>query len=370
VAGRLEKMYSTQRLGHFPQTFSFMGHEYEKVEDLRYGTNPHQPAAFYRPTGAHRLVVGGYRLMKSGKQGLSETNVLDMEHAYRILKYLQQPSVAVMKHLNPSGVAQGVEGESVHHVYIRARDADPMAAFGSVVAFNVPLTVEAAQEIMTSVVEVVVAPGYQEGTLEVLSDYRTYRRNRHLRVILVENLESLPRFVGEDVAVEPHQLSDGSIILSAPLLTAIKTVDDFRLAETDRPDSGSIVIEREPTPDEQIDLLFAWYVAMGIRSNGMVLAKRGETLGIGTGGQDRVGMARLALWKYQNQYRGSVDKEGAVCASDGFIPFRDSIDILADAGVSAVVQPGGSLRDHEVIEAANERGLTMLFTGERCFSHH
>lgn len=368
----LRNMYVTARTGNFPDRFECMGMVYEKVVDLRYGTNPHQPAAYYRPANAAGLVLGRHRILKEGKSGLSQTNLEDMHNALSILKYQTGPAAAVMKHVNPSGVAVGEGDDALRAVYIRARDCDPQAAFGSVVGFNRPVDRATAEEVMSSVVECVVAPGYDEGVLSIFEDYKSFGRNREIRIVEVSNLEALPKFTGDDIGGhrEIKVLCDGTVIVAAPYLSRIRSVEDLSPAVVTHKTRGVFEIGRRPTAREAKDLLLAWYVAIGVRSNGVVIARNGATLAVGTGQQDRVGAVEQAVDKYQRKYRGEERIEGAVMASDGYIPFRDSIDLAARMGISAIVQPGGSLRDYECIEACNEHGIAMVFTGERCFSHH
>ncbi len=367
----LKAMYRTRTEGNFPDSIEVLGRKLEKVEDLRYGTNPHQPAAFYRPATGDNLVLGAYKLLKTGKSGLSQTNIEDMHHAAGILKYLAQPSCAVMKHCNPSGVAMEVGGIPLVDVYKRARDADAQAAFGSVVAFNRPVDADTAAEIMQTIVEGVVAPGYEEGALETLSDFERFKRNKEIRVIEIPPLSNLPRFMddGTDV-LEMKVFDDGSMVLAKPYLSIVKSTEDLVPAFCDHAKKGRIDIARAATGRELADLLFAWYVNIHVRSNGCVIARNGQTLAVGTGEQDRVGAVQQAVIKAREKYTGTESLEGAVLASDGFFPFRDAIDAAAEAGIAAFAQPGGSVNDYDVIAACNDLDCSMVFTQERCFSHH
>jgi phosphoribosylaminoimidazolecarboxamide formyltransferase/IMP cyclohydrolase len=364
-------MYSERREGAFPERFDLLGTEYEKVEDLRYGSNPHQAAAFYAPRG-RCLVLGAYRLLKSGKSGLSQTNLEDMDRALRIVKYCEGPGVAVMKHLNPSGAAMGEEGDALRDVYRRARDCDPQAAFGSTVGFNRPVDVETAEEIMSTVVECVVAPGCTAEALAVLGSGGERRRNRDLRVAAVDNLEALPRFLhgNSDGGLDVRVLDDGSLVLAMPPLTSVRGTTDLHQAVAEHRARGRITCERTPTDREGRDLVFAWHLAMNVRSNAMVIVKGRATLAVGTGEQDRIGALQQAIEKHQFKYRGTEALDRAVLASDGYLPFRDSVEAAARAGITAIAQPGGGLKDYDVIAACNELGVSMLFTGERAFSHH
>jgi phosphoribosylaminoimidazolecarboxamide formyltransferase/IMP cyclohydrolase len=351
----MRKKYSTALEEDFPETIKITIGDYEttykKHMSLRYGENPHQPAAFYKPTDGP-LTVGDIKLLKTGKSGLSMTNVEDANNSMRIVSYFDQPACAVMKHVNPSGAAAQNLNEPLVEVYKKARDCDSLAAFGSVAGFNCEVDVVTAEEIMNSYVEAVVAPSYEEGCIEY------FEQKRNIRIIQVDGLDAISKFMGEplwplDISVQ----MDGSVVLQAPMLTRLRSIDDLR-----------VVTERQPSVQEFKDMLFSWYICMNVRSNGVVLGKKNATIGIGTGQQDRVTAVKLALEKAE--MRGhQVEIPGSVLASDGFFPFRDSIDLLAEYGVTACVQPGGSVKDKEVINACNEHGMSMVFTDERCFRH-
>jgi AICAR transformylase/IMP cyclohydrolase PurH len=325
---------------------------YKKRMSLRYGENPHQPAAFYAPVGKP-LTVGNVEMLKTGKKGLSMTNLEDVNNSLRIVSYFEEPACAVMKHVNPSGVAtRNSPDEPLRTTYAKARDCDALAAFGSVVGFNTVVDEGTAEEIMASYVEGVVAPGYEPGCME------HFQQKKDIRIMQVDGLGSLSRYVCDPP--EPLDISvhiDGSVVLQAPMLTKIMGPDDLRY-----------VTEHKATAQEAKDLLFSWYVCMNVRSNGVVLSRDNATIGVGTGQQDRVTAVKLALDKAEMRGHGDAIP-GSVLASDGFFPFRDSIDLLAEHGVKACVQPGGSVKDKEVIEACDENGIAMAFTDERCFRH-
>jgi len=342
--------------------------EYEKVFDLRYGTNPHQPASYYKITNSE-LFLGNMEILKTGKDGLSQTNIEDANQAYKILKYFNRPSVAIMKHLNPSGVAVQNGEESLKTVYIKAREADPQAAFGGSVIFNCRVDGETAEEIMQTVVENVFAPEFSSEAIETFNNFDKYKKNKQIRIIRVKNINKLPRFKDDKALPEIKILQDGSLILAEQYLTKIRSEKDFIKAYY-KDDKEKIIIKRDPTDKEIKDLLFAWYVNIGVRSNSIVIAKDGVTLAVGTGEQDRVGALEQAINKARTKCKLGISLEGSVLASDGFFPFRDSIDLAASVGIKAIVQPGGSLRDKEVIQACNEHGISMVFTDERSFSHH
>jgi len=370
AAQDLKAMYRTQTLGNFPATIEILGKAYEKVEDLRYGTNPHQPAAFYRPVGG-RLVLGAYNMLKSGKAGLSQTNIEDMHHAIGILKYLQRPACAVMKHCNPSGVAMQVGNHDLKMVYERARDADAQAAFGSVVAFNRELDATTADAIMQTVVEGVAAPGFSAEALAILNAGDRYKRNKEIRVVQLPDLSVLPKYLDEGTEVrEIKVFDDGSIVLAAPYLSRVKSTADLVPAYSDDAKRGRVEIARKPDARELDDLLFAWYVNIHVRSNGVVIAKNGQTLAVGTGEQDRVGAVEQAVHKASKKYKGTETMQGAVMSSDGFFPFRDAVRAATDHGVTAIVQPGGSVNDYDAVVECNDSKTAMVFSMERCFSHH
>ena len=367
----LKDMYRTRTEGNFPDTFDFLGRAYEKVEDLRYGTNPHQPAAFYRPKDTQKLVLGAYKMLKSGKSGLSQTNIEDMHHAVGILKFLDRPACAVMKHCNPSGVAMQVDDMSLAEVYLRARDADAQAAFGSVVVFNRILDAATAEAIMETIVEGVAAPGFDDAALATLNDFDRFRRNKEIRVIQLPEFAALPKYVGDATDVlEAKVFDDGSIVLAAPYLSRVRSTTDLVNANAEHKSVGRVEAQRAATQLELDDMLFAWYVNIHVRSNGCVIARNGQTLAVGTGEQDRVGAVEQAIAKAKAKYKGDESLEGAVLASDGFFPFRDAVNAAINTGITAFVQPGGSVNDHDVIAACNEAKVSMLFTLERCFSHH
>jgi len=363
------KYFSRTQSG-FAEQVEILGTTYVKVEDLRYGTNPHQGASFYRPKDSSGLPFGDMEQLKTGKSGLSETNYGDLNHGANVVKYFDLPACAVMKHLNPSGAAVQVGRPDLRTVYVRARDADPVAAFGGTAVFNVKVDADTANEIMTSVIEVVAAPDFDEAALAIFNDFETHKMNKEMRVIKLPNLMSLPKWVGDPAAPTIKTLMDGTVIVAEPLLTKVKSGDDLVLAVTEHPKHGKFAVEKTPTPGQIDDLLFSWYVNMSVRSNGVVIAKNGVTLAVGTGQQDRVTAVRLAIDKARDKYRGDETLEGAVMSSDAFFPFRDSVDAAAEVGIKAIAQPGGSVRDWDSIQACNQHGIAMVFTGERIFSHH
>ena len=367
----LKKMYSTRTEGEFPDTVEVLGRAYVKADDLRYGTNPHQPAAFYRPADGANVVLGAHEILKTGKGGLSQTNIEDMHHAIGILKFIEQPACAVMKHCNPSGCAVQRGDMPLIDVYRRARDADAQAAFGSVVVFNTEVDAATAEEIMQTIVEGVAAPAVAEDALEVFNAFDRFKRNKQIRIVKLPDFSGLPKFVGDHTGVlEMKVFDDGSIVLAKPYLSRVRSTVDLMPAYNDHKKKGRIDIARAATDRELEDLLFAWYVNIHVRSNGVVIVKNGQTLAVGTGEQDRVGAVQQAVAKAKAKYQGDESLEGAVLASDGFFPFRDGVDAAITEGITAICQPGGSVSDYDVIAACNETETAMVFTGERCFSHH
>ncbi|MFW5803212.1 MAG: IMP cyclohydrolase [Verrucomicrobiota bacterium] len=371
-ADRLSRnSYLSKNQGEYQDSIEICGRRYTKVDDLRYGTNPHQTAAYYQPNDLPP-VIGGMDVLKTGKSGLSQTNLEDISYALNICKFFDRPACACMKHVNPSGAAVSMPGESLVQVYRKARDCDPRAAFGSVVAFNVPVTAEVAKEIMSSFVECVVAPEIDADALAVFNDQETYKLNRHIRVLKCGKLADLPRFV--DDPVDGYQalkmLADGSVVIADPLLTALRGVEDLAIASGTNKRMGDQTSAVEASEQQRDDLVSAWYINLNVRSNGVVIVKNGGTLAVGTGEQDRVGAVEQAIWKFENKYQGTETIDGAVMASDGFFPFADAVEVAAQAGVKAVISPAGSLRDADVIARANELGVALFHAPERIFSHH
>ncbi len=363
--------YLSKNVGSFEDVVEIRGRKYRKVEDLRYGTNPHQPAAYYKPEG-QACTVGDMQILKTGKSGLSQTNLEDISYALSIVKYFDRPACAVMKHVNPSGAAVQRGEETICDVYRKARDCDARAAFGSVIAFNVELDAQTATEIMGTFVECVVAPSFDKDALVIFNDGDKFKLNKQIRIIKCGNLSALPKYVGDstDFHNTLKVLADGSIVVAAPLLTHLKSVADLKPASAESKTLGAVVSTVKPKPGQLEDILAAWYINLNVRSNGVVIMKNGQTLSVGTGEQDRVGAVEQAVWKYNNKYQGNENIKDAVMASDGFFPFPDAVEVAAEAGVSAMISPPGSIKDAEVIQRANELGVALFHAPERCFSHH
>ncbi len=308
----------------------------EKLQELRYGENPHQRAAFYRDLALRDGIAATRQLQ--GKE-LSYNNLLDLHAAWELAQEWSEPVVAIIKHTNPCGVATAPE---LYDAYIRARDTDPVSAYGGIVALNRPLDAPTAREIAVTFVEAIIAPGYSADALAILKDRKNLR--------LLEQASGGRREVTGDHGVEVRRVSGGMLVQDR---------DDVDL----EPGALKVVTKRTPTEAEMRALRFAWRVAKHVKSNAIVLATENATVGIGAGQMSRVDSAKLARMK------ANFPTQGTALASDAFFPFRDGVDAAADAGVTAVIQPGGSVRDAEVIAAADERGLTMVFTGIRHFRH-
>lgn len=363
--------YLTQNLGSFPGETEFFGVKYVKVNDLRYGTNPHQPAAYYKPADAVATVIGDMKVLKNGKSGLSQTNLEDISYSLNIVKYFDRPACACMKHVNPCGAAIQAGDESLKSVYIKARDCDPRAAFGSVIAFNVTVDEETAREIMSTFVECVVAPGFTAEALAVFNDPEV-KIDKQVRILQCGDLAKLPKYVGDDVtgSYTFKALADGSVVVSEPLLTHLKSVADLKPAAGENKACGRVESTVKATEQQLLDLLAAWYINISVRSNGVVIVKNGGTLCVGTGEQDRVGAVEQAVEKFKQKYEGKEDIHGAVMASDGFFPFPDAVEVAAAAGVTAIIAPAGSIKDADVVKRANELGVALFHAPERVFSHH
>jgi phosphoribosylaminoimidazolecarboxamide formyltransferase/IMP cyclohydrolase len=363
--------YLSKNVGNYPDSIDLLGVPFTKIDDLRYGTNPHQTAAWFKPAGAVSA-IGDLEVLKDGKSGLSQTNLEDISYALNICKFFDQPVCACMKHVNPCGVAVAVDDEALRSVYARARDCDPRAAFGSVMGFNVEVDADTADEIMSTFAECVVAPSFTDDAVAVFNDHEKYKRNKHLRVLKCGDLASLPRYVGDDCAQARtiKVFADGSLVIADPLLTNLRCVEDVPRASASSKATGDVTSQTAASPQQLIDLLTAWYVNLSVRSNGVVIVKNGETIAVGTGEQDRVGAVEQAIAKFKEKYEGKETIDGAVMASDGFFPFPDAVEVAAAAGVTATISPAGSMKDAAVILRADELGVAMFHAPERIFSHH
>jgi phosphoribosylaminoimidazolecarboxamide formyltransferase/IMP cyclohydrolase len=416
MAEDLKKMYRTVMEDHFPSKMeiSFIEEDdrqtlfYEKVgwiiegvkKGLRYGENPGQEAALYRlingnlALGESRTIQPGkclasdIELLQSGKHP-GKTNLTDADNALNILRYfVDKPTVVIVKHNNPCGAARA---DSLEEAYAKANLADRIAAFGGCIALNQPVDKATAEAIARQYAEVVVAPEFEEGVMDI------FERKKNLRVIAIRNIGRLQTFVGERF-VDFKSLIDGGIIAQWSFVPKARSKADLKLAECEH-EGKAYRIGREPTEQEYADMLFGWLVESGITSNSVIYVKDEVTVGIGTGEQDRVGVAEIARDKAyrkladrycfealgmpynelkdenkQKEFDQRVAQEkggliGAAMVSDAFFPFRDGVDVGLKEGVSAVIQPGGSLNDYQSIEACNETNAAMVFTGQRSFKH-
>jgi phosphoribosylaminoimidazolecarboxamide formyltransferase/IMP cyclohydrolase len=314
-----------------------------KLQDLRYGENPHQQAAFYRDLHpAPGSLVTARQLQ--GKE-LSYNNIADADAAWECVKSFDVPACVIVKHANPCGVAIGADALEA---YGKAFRTDPTSAFGGIIAFNRPVDAAAAQAVSKQFVEVLMAPAFTPEALAV------FKAKANVRVLEI----ALPALGASDWdngrnAMDVKRVGSGLLM---------QTADNRVLAESEL----KVVSKRQPTPEQLQDLLFAWKVAKYVKSNAIVFCAGGMTMGVGAGQMSRLDSARIASIKAE--HAGLSLKDTAV-ASDAFFPFRDGLDVVVDAGASCVIQPGGSMRDQEVIDAADERGVVMVLSGVRHFRH-
>ncbi|MFN3414741.1 MAG: bifunctional phosphoribosylaminoimidazolecarboxamide formyltransferase/IMP cyclohydrolase [Caldimonas sp.] len=314
-----------------------------KVQDLRYGENPHQQAAFYRDLHpAPGSLVTARQLQ--GKE-LSYNNIADADAAWECVKSFETPACVIVKHANPCGVALGADPAEA---YAKAFKTDPTSAFGGIIAFNRAVDGAAAQLVAKQFVEVLIAPGFSE---EARAIFASKSNTRLLEIALPPG--------GATAWEQGRNLMDAKRVGSGLLL---QTADNREV----RLDELKVVTKKQPTPEQLADLLFAWRVAKYVKSNAIVFCGGGMTLGVGAGQMSRIDSARIASIKAGN---AGLSLQGSAVASDAFFPFRDGLDVVCDAGATCVIQPGGSVRDDEVIAAANERGIAMVLTGVRHFRH-
>ncbi len=427
----LKKMYKTIMADNFPPdmtiTFGDQKLVYRKrswkladegtgeliEKGLRYGENPDQQAALYQLVNGN-LSFAGFKFIEPGSglvSGITEeqmlqagkhpgkTNLTDLDNALNILKFLMdRPAAAIMKHNNPCGVAYG---RTVAEAYDRANMADRIAAFGGCLVVNRPMDRQAAEMANANYLEVVAAPDFEEGAVTILA------KRKNLRIIKLEKINELAKY--RDMSfIEFKALIDGGLIIQQSQTNKIRTKADFQEAKSVYK-GKEYHIERKPTDAEFDDMLFGWNVEQGITSNSVIYVKEGVTVGIGTGEQDRVGVAEIAIFKAYTKYADAlcfkkygvpyktyeleanqgkrekgalkeIDEQtrkdkggliGSTMVSDAFFPFRDGVDVGIKEGISAIVQPGGSDRDFDAITACNEANpkVTMVFTGQRVFKH-
>ncbi len=313
----------------FEPSYSFGG---QLKQTLRYGENPHQKAAFYVNSKKAGTLAGAEQL---GGKELSYNNIVDTDAAWQMVnEFTDRPACAIIKHTNPCGFAVG---QSVLEAFTKAHEADPMSSYGGIIAFNRVLDKATAEEIIKTFFEAVIAPGYEDGVVDVL------HKKEKLRIL------------------DTHACGQ----VTTPWIETIS--GGFLVQERDihhlDPASLKVVTETQPDPALLDDLVFAWNVVKHVKSNAIVVAKDGVSIGVGAGQMNRVGSCDIAL-----KHAGDKAK-GAVLASDAFFPFADNIEVAAKAGITAIIQPGGSIRDQEVIDACNKFGIAMVFTGVRHFKH-
>jgi len=316
----------------FPDRFTWQG---EKIQDLRYGENPHQHAAFYRDEIAAPGTIANYRQLQ-GKE-LSYNNIADSDAAWECVTTLAEPACVIVKHANPCGAAIAATPLAAYEM---ALATDPTSAFGGIIAFNCEVDAVTVEAVSAQFLEVLIAPGYSQGALEAVA------RKANVRVL------ALPRAAAAGHAWDMKRVGGGMLLQTA----------DSQTIGTEL----TVVTRRAPTARELDDLMFAWRIAKFVKSNAIVYAAGGRTLGIGAGQMSRVDSTRIAAVKAAN---AGISLAGSVVASDAFFPFRDGLDVVADNGAVAVIQPGGSVRDQEVIAAADHGSIAMVFTGMRHFRH-
>lgn len=422
---KLKDMYRTIQTDIFPETLSLrlgeeelrfckrVWHLGDETLGLRYGENPDQPAALYElvqgeislggliwrgPGQGLVSAVSEEHMLQAGKHP-SKINFTDVDNGANILQYLtDRPAALILKHNNPSGAAWS--RDSIHDALRKAYDGDRIAAFGGAVVVNSALTREAAELINSAYFEVVAAPDFEEGVVDIL------KQRKNLRILRLPGLGRLGELTAAPF-LDIKSLCDGGLIVQQSFRSRIRTAEDFLPARAEK--DGVTVTARAPSREEADDLVFAWSVEAGVTSNSVIFAKDGATVAIGTGEQDRVGCVELAAHKAYTKYADNLafselglsiyelkqkslsdpalaakfaDIEarakaargglpGSVLVSDGFFPFRDGVDAAMSQGITAIAQPGGSLRDHEVIAAVNEATpqVAMVFTGQRSFKH-
>jgi phosphoribosylaminoimidazolecarboxamide formyltransferase / IMP cyclohydrolase len=328
--GQIEK---GKKVYEFPETFTF---QVKKAQELRYGENPHQRAAFYREYLLTEPSVSN-AVQLQGKE-LSFNNILDIDSAYETVKEFEEAATVIIKHNNPCGVA--ISSKSLADAYRKARDCDPVSAFGGVVGFNRVVDKETAKEMADIFLEAIIAPGIDPEALEIL------KKKKDLRILKTPPLTGFHLQGGLDL----RKVVGGLLI------------QDRDLGKVPM-DQWKVVTKRKPTEEERRAMAFGWKVAKHVKSNAIVLVREDRTIGIGAGQMSRVDSTRLAVMKAQSSTKGTV------LASDAMFPFRDGVDTGAEAGAKAIIQPGGSIRDDEVIAAADEHNIAMVFTGMRHFRH-
>ncbi|KNH10024.1 IMP cyclohydrolase / Phosphoribosylaminoimidazolecarboxamide formyltransferase [Candidatus Burkholderia brachyanthoides] len=332
LTSRTEELQHASR-NTYPSTLNLA---FDKVQDLRYGENPHQSAAFYRDLKASAGALANYEQLQ-GKD-LSYNNIADSDAAWECVKTFDAPACVIIKHANPCGVALGAN--ALEEAYSKAFQTDPTSAFGGIIAFNREVDEAAAQAVAKQFVEVLIAPSFSDAARAVFA--------------AKQNVRLLQIALGDGHNAFDLKRVGGGLL--------VQSLDSKNV----RPHELRVVTKRHPTPKEMDDLMFAWRVAKFVKSNAIVFCADGMTLGVGAGQMSRVDSARIAGIKAQN---AGLTLNGSAVASDAFFPFRDGLDVVVNAGATCVIQPGGSMRDDEVIAAADEHNIAMVLTGTRHFHH-
>ncbi len=332
ISDYLTSLDTEGQRGMFPQT---LNRQWVKVQDRSYGESPHPSAAFYRERNPAAGLLSTYTQLQ-GKE-LSYNNIADADAALECVRTFDVPACVIVKHANPCGVATGASAAAA---YAKAFKTDPTSAFGGTIAFNRGVDAEAARAVVQQFVEVVIAPTFDAEARAV------FAAKQNVRLLEVPAGEGENDFDFKRVG--------GGLLVQTPDLRRVM------------PSELKVVTQRQPTATERDDLMFAWRVAKFIKSNTIVFAREGMTLGVGAGQMSRIDSARIASIKAKE---AGLSLTGSAAASDAFFPFRDGLDVVVDAGATCVIQPGGSVRDEEVIAAANERGIAMVYTGVRHFRH-
>ncbi len=335
IANYLGTLTDTTKTDSFPRTFN---RQFHKIQDLRYGENPHQKAAFYRDQNLTEGTISSAQQLQG--KALSYNNIADTDAALECVKSIDMPACVIVKHANPCGVAIGAD---ILEAYNRAYATDPTSAFGGIIAFNRKLDAMTARTIIErQFVEVIIAPDIDSEAEIVLKD------KQNIRLLNCGSVSET-----ETGYLDFKRVNGGLLIQDSDT----RIINNTEL---------KVVTERAPSDQELSDLLFAWKVGKFVKSNAIIYARNNQTVGIGAGQMSRVYSARIAGIKAADE---GLEVKGSVMASDAFFPFRDGIDAAANAGITAVIQPGGSMRDQEVIDAANQAGIAMVFTGVRHFRH-
>ena len=327
-----EKLSGEPEIREFPEQFN---QSWVKVQEMRYGENPHQQAAFYRDLYPAAGSLSAYNQLQ-GKE-LSYNNIADADAAWEAVKAFDAPACVIVKHANPCGVAVA---DTPLNAYKLAFATDTTSAFGGIIAFNREVDAETVEAVTGQFLEVLMAPKFTDKAKEIIA------AKKNVRVLEVPLLAGANRF-------ELKRVGGGLLV---------QTPDTHRIRREDL----KVVSKRQPTEQEWADLMFVWNVAKFVKSNAIVFGKGGQTYGIGAGQMSRVDSTRIAARKAQD---GGFDLNGACAASDAFFPFRDGIDVIAEQGIKAIIHPGGSMRDQEVFDAADEHGIAMVLTGVRHFRH-